>query len=49
MTPPRGPVFLDFPLDVVFMEAEEPPAPGIPDTTITGAPRDGTRAKTATM
>jgi cytochrome c len=28
---------------------EEPPAPGIPDTTITGAPRDGTRAKTATI
>jgi hypothetical protein len=30
-------------------KTEEPPAPGIPDTTITGAPRDGTRAKTATI
>ncbi|MCP3424288.1 ThuA domain-containing protein [Nocardioides pinisoli] len=27
----------------------EPPAPGIPDTTITGSPRDVTRAKTANI
>ena len=33
----------------VTKKTEEPPAPGIPDTTITGAPRDGTRAKTATI
>ncbi|NPC44116.1 ThuA domain-containing protein [Nocardioides sp. zg-1230] len=33
----------------VTKKDEEPPAPGTPDTTITGAPRDGTRAKTATI
>ncbi len=27
VTPPGGPAFVDFPLDQVFMEAEEPPSP----------------------
>jgi acetolactate synthase-1/2/3 large subunit len=32
LTPHSGPAFLDFPLDQVFMEAEEaPPAPELPD------------------
>jgi hypothetical protein len=33
----------------VTKKNEEPPAPGIPDTTITGAPQDVTRARTATI
>jgi acetolactate synthase-1/2/3 large subunit len=39
LEPPSGPTFIDYPLDVVFMEAEaevpEPPAPG------SGEPADG--------
>src|SRR5688500_1428171 len=38
--PHTGPVFVDFPLDHVFMEAEEAPLPDPPATTLGAADRD---------